>query len=243
MFSTSDLRRASAAAAKAVRSHRLAAKTPSAVAAAATTEGFAVGGGCNAGCKTKGPVVDRRRHFNDCYHQLAEEFGCPLKVVSGGVRGEAALTSFRFPVVPVQANYFLPIALRLVARSNANALAAVPALLTAVTIKNIPQETFHDPSPTAATVQGVEFAAYFNKSGAGGEHGVPGWEVAWGPFSRDSDAEQLILTGFNFDGAVAGDFRAEIWGYELDSLPMGWRCGQHPCRDMALAANTEGRSA
>ena len=48
--------------------------------------------------------------------------------------------------------------------------------LTAVMVKNHPQENYHEPNPSASTVMGVEPAAYDGKSSGD----VPGFEVAPG---------------------------------------------------------------
>lgn len=243
IYSPSIIQRARAAAARAVRGRQSAAAM--ALPSTKASEGFAVGG-CDQGCSPRpGSSPESRpapctgvafaRTHNECYHELARKHGCPMQVASGGLRGVAAGSPFTFQVQPTQSNFFLPVAVRLVAVNGTNFFTRIPTLLTAVTVKNIPQETYHEPSPTTATVQGVDFTSYDGKSGAGAEYGVPGWEIAWSPFSRISLADQLSLTGINLDVAELADVRAEVWGYEIDSLPSGWQCGRHPCRGAATA--------
>lgn len=188
---------------------------------------FAVGG-CSKSCGTQPAqaYVDNRG-INDCYHEYAKLNNCAMTAVGGGIREHAGGSRFSFPVEPTQSNYFFPVAMSLEALDSADRTLDVAALLTAVTVKNIPQETYHDPNPTAASVDGVSFASYSGKTGAGSKPGIPGWEIAWGPFSRRSFAEFLELTGWDY-GASLSDLRVQIYGYASDTLPDSWKCGQHP---------------
>lgn len=193
-------------------------------------ERFAVGG-CGGLCEPQAcrPQVSlcRPGSVNDCYHEIATKYGCPLKVASGGQANVDGQSLISFTVEPIQSNVFLPIALRLTARSRDDPDQVLVWRLTAVSIKNKPQEVYHNLNPTATTMGGVESAAYHTKTA--GE--VPAFEVAWGPFARSAMADHLVLTGWN--PYPAGTFmnpRAELWGYPLDALPTGWTCGCHPGR-------------
>lgn len=196
-------------------------------------ERFAVGGGGgDCGCAptpptTCTPTPCRPSSLNDCYHDIAQRYGCPLKVVSGGQVGVGPLERIAFRVEPSQSNYFLPIAVRLSARSRDDPNELLVWRLTAVMVKNHPQENYHDPNPGAGTVTGVESVAYDGVTA--GE--VPAFEVGWGPFSREALADHLELVGFNpYPADVVMNPRAELWGYPIDTLPAGWRCGEHPGR-------------
>lgn len=191
-------------------------------------ERFAVGG-CGGNCAPTScmppPTPCRPTSLNDCYHEIAEKYSCPLKVASGGVASVDGQGRIAFRVEPVQSNYFLPIAVRLTGRSVADPDRLMVWRLTAVMVQNQPQENYHDPNPTAATMMGVESVAYDGRSA--GE--VPAFEVGWGPFSRSAMSDHLELVGFNpYDAAEAMTARAEIWGYPINALPEGWTCGKHP---------------
>ncbi|MEX1365182.1 MAG: hypothetical protein AB1Z98_18790 [Nannocystaceae bacterium] len=191
-------------------------------------ERFAVGG-CGGNCPPMAcspqPMPCRPSSLNDCYHEVAQKYGCPLKVASGGVIGVDGQARIAFRVEPVQSNYFLPIAVRLTGRSRDDPDQLLIWRLTAVMVKNQPQENYHEPNPSVDTVVGVESVAYDGRTA--GE--VPAYEVGWGPFSRSAMADHLELVGWN--GYPAGVFmtaRAEIWGYPINTLPEGWSCGTHP---------------
>lgn len=212
-------------------------------------EQFAVGG-CAGGCQPTGTAtatgtaiphmacqptpscepsvpICRPTSINDCYHALASKHGCPLKVASGGELRVNGQSRIEFRVEPTQSNYFLPVAVRLSGRASDDPDLLRVWLLTAVMVKNHPQENFHEPNPDALTVVGVESVAYDGKTAGD----VPGFEIAWGPFSRAAQADNLVLIGWN--PYIAGNFlnaRAELWGYEIEELPRGWKCGHHPGR-------------
>ncbi|MCH9680255.1 MAG: hypothetical protein K0V04_02385 [Deltaproteobacteria bacterium] len=193
-------------------------------------EQFAVGG-CGGQCNSR-PFPDnvpcRPTSVNDCYHEVAQKYGCPMKVTSGGQLGVDGTERIAFTVEPQQSTYFLPIFVRLTGRARDDPDQLLVWRLTAVSVNGHPQENYNQPTPTLATLVGVESVAYDGKT-AGDQ---PGWEVAWGPFSRSSMASELTLIGFN--PYPAGTFmiaRAELWGYEIRALPAGWECGHHPgCR-------------
>ena len=192
-------------------------------------ERFSVGGGCGGNCQPTNcgpPMACRPSSLNDCYHVVAQKYGCPLKVASGGEVDVAALGRVSFRVEPSQSNYFLPIAVRLSARLRDDPTQLRVWRLTAVMVKNHPQENYHEPNPSATTVVGVESVAYDGRTA--GE--VPAYEVGWGPFSRSALAEHLELVGINLSPADIINPRAEIWGYPIDTLPIGWKCGEHPGR-------------
>ncbi len=189
-------------------------------------EQFAVGG-CDDRRARPYPesVPCRATSVNDCYHEVAQKYGCPMKVTSGGQLGVDGTDRISFTVEPQQSTYFLPIFVRLSARSRDDPDQLLVWRLTAVAVNGHPQENYNEPTPTPATLVGVESVAYDGKT-AGDQ---PGWEVAWGPFSRSSMASELALIGFN--PYPVGTFmtpRAEIWGYEIRALPAGWECGHHP---------------
>ncbi len=199
-------------------------------------ERFSVGG-CDNGCGQPDPCRPTPApcgptplpcppsSINRCYHEVAEKHRCALEVASGGQVGVLGESRIAFSVEPAQSNYFLPIAVRLSARSRDDPGLLMVWRLTAVMVKSHPQESYHEPTPTALTVVGVESAAY---DGVGSGK-VPGFEVAWGPFSRVALANHLELVGWNPFGPDTGmDPRAEIWGFPIDGLPTGWKCGQHP---------------
>jgi hypothetical protein len=203
-------------------------------------EQFAVGG-CGSNCSTDTstmacqPIahcapqvpVCRPTSINDCYHLVASKYGCPLKVTSGGHLRVNGQERIEFRVEPTQSNYFLPIAVRLSGRSSTDPDQVRVWLLTAVMVKNHPQENYHQPNPDGSTVVGVESVAYDGKTA--GE--VPGFEVAWGPFSRAAQADNLVLVGWNpYPVGTILNARAELWGYEIEALPQGWKCGHHPGR-------------
>lgn len=199
---------------------------------------FAVGGrGEDCGCKDPQMAqVCRPDSINDCYHEVAGKYGCPLKVTSGGVLNTAGQAIVSIPVEPVQSNFFLPIAMRLVVRDFTNPDTRRFFRLTAVTIKNIPQENYHFPVPTAATVGGVDSSAYFDKISGETTLAV---QVAWGPFARQALAENLLLTGFSqYAINVVINAYCEIWGYEIPNLPQGWTCGHHPTGATSPNPNT-----
>lgn len=210
---------------------------------AGTDQHFAVGG-CSDSCNTSETQV-LNRDINECYHEYARLNDCAMTIVSGGVREHTGGTRFEFSVEPDQSNYFFPVAMSLEAVDSGDRTLDVSALLTAVTIKNVPQETFHQPNPTTTTVVGVSFSSYSGKTGAGSKPGIPGWEIAWGPFSREAFAETLSLIGFDF-GPTTSDLRVQIYGYASDSLPTKWKCGRHPGMPDKSAGdigNGNGRSA
>ena len=195
-------------------------------------EQFAVGG-CQGSCKPPTPCtpvpaqppVCRPPSINDCYHEIATKYGCPMKVTSGGVLSVDGSSRIAFQVEPTQSNFFLPIAVRLSARSRDDPDQSLIWRLTAVMVKNHPQENYHEPNPSPTTLVGVDSVAYDGKTA--GE--VPGWEVAWGPFSRAANADHLQLVGWNpYPIGTFMNPRAEIWGYEVSTLPTGWQCGHHP---------------
>ncbi|MCX4239176.1 hypothetical protein [Paraliomyxa miuraensis] len=197
-------------------------------------ERFAVGG-CGTGCQpspntaTCQPQVPicRPTSINDCYHEVASKHGCPLKVTSGGVQRVDGQNRIEFRVEPTQSNYFLPIAVRLSGRGSTDPDQIRVWLLTAVMVKNHPQENYHQPNPDASTVVGVESVAYDGKTAGD----VPAFEVAWGPFSRAAQADNLVLVGWNpYAAGMFLNARAELWGYEIEALPQGWKCGHHPGR-------------
>ena len=183
------------------------------------------------------PLPSRPSSLNDCYHEIAQRYGCPLKVVSGGQVGVGPLERIAFRVEPSQSNYFLPIAVRLSARSRDDPNELLVWRLTAVMVKNHPQENYHDPNPGADTVTGVESVAYDGVTA--GE--VPAFEVGWGPFSREALADHLELVGLNpYPADVVMNPRAELWGYPIDTLPTGWRCGEHPGRPTSVTGQPSG---
>lgn len=197
---------------------------------------FAVGGEPGKPCRCNEPnngcdqrlVMSACRpvDVNSCYHRIAEEHGCPMKIASGGDYAVAGGGIVTIRVQPVQSDYFLPVAVRLVVRDNAAPDTLRFFMLTAVAVKNHPQENFHETTPTMATEQGVDSSSYNTKTQGDRTLGV---EVAWGPFARTALADNLVLTGISrYGGGVTIDCRAEIHGYELDQLPKGWKCGVHP---------------
>jgi hypothetical protein len=168
----------------------------------------------------------RPMDINSCYHRVAEELGCPMKVASGGDLGVVGGTIVTIRVQPTQSDYFLPVAVRLVVRDSTAPDILRFFLLTAVTVKNHPQENFHEVAPDATTVQGVDSSSYNTKTQGDQTLGVA---VAWGPFSRTALADNLVLTGFSrYLPGVIIDARAEVHGYELERLPERWKCGVHP---------------
>ena len=202
-------------------------------------ERFAVGGGGRGDCgcaptppsctptATCMPLPSRPSSLNDCYHEIAQRYGCPLKVVSGGQIGVEPMGRISFSVEPSQSNYFLPVAVRLSARSREDPNELLVWRLTAVMVKNVPQENYHDPNPGAETVTGVESVAYDGRTAGD----VPAFEVGWGPFSRKALADHLELVGLNpYPQDAVMNPRAEIWGYPIETLPAGWKCGEHPGR-------------
>ncbi|MCH9681296.1 MAG: hypothetical protein K0V04_07680 [Deltaproteobacteria bacterium] len=196
-------------------------------------ERFSVGG-CGTGCERTcaNPLaVHRPASINDCYHEVADKYGCPLKATAGGRLSVDGLGRIEFIVQPTQSNYFLPVFARLSARARDDPDQLLVWRLTAVMVNHHPQENYHVPNPTAATLQGVESTAYDGKTAGD----VPGWEVAWGPFSREAQAHHLTLVGFNpYPPGTFMNARATLWGYEIPGLPVGWVCGFHPgCRPKA----------
>lgn len=222
--SPADLAAATEKARLAVRAKRIQAARPP-----RKGEVFAVGGGCGGNCNRDCIDLDGNpiASMNQCYHDLAKRAGCRMTVVSGGQT--AVSGAFSFPVVPDTSNYFLPIAVRLYASVDTNPLAEAPARLTSVVVNSTPQETYNQATPTAAYVGGVDFRSYGAKTGAGEGNGIPAWEVAWSPFARDSQVEQLRLIGLSLepDGNPI-TVRAEIWGYPINNLPDDMSCGNHP---------------
>lgn len=200
-------------------------------------EQFSVGG-CDKGCMPpthcappppptacRPPSMCRPRPMNDCYHEIASKYGCPMKATSGGQINVDGQSRISFIVQPTQSNFFLPISARLSARSRDDPDQMLVWQLTAVMIKNHPQENYHEPNPGPTTLVGVESVAYDGNTT--GE--VPGREVAWGPFSRANDTERLELVGWNpYPVGAFMNPRVEIWGYEISQLPAGWECGKHP---------------
>lgn len=177
-------------------------------------------------CEPQVPIC-RPTSINDCYHELASKHGCPLKVASGGELRINGQSRIEFQVEPTQSNYFLPVAVRLSGRASDDPDQLRVWLLTAVMVKNHPQENYHEPNPDALTVVGVESVAYDGKTAGD----VPGFEIAWGPFSRAAQADNLVLIGWNpYPAGFPLNARAELWGYEIESLPRGWKCGHHPGR-------------
>lgn len=193
-------------------------------------ERFAVGG-CGGHCRpapcSPSPAICRPSSINDCYHHVANRYGCPMKATSGGQINVDGQSRIAFRVEPTQSNFFLPVFVRLSARSRDDPDQLLVWRLTAVMVKSHPQENYHEVNPSGSTLVGVESVAYDGKTAGD----VPGWEVAWGPFSRAANADPLQLVGWN--PYPAGTFmnpRAEIWGYEISCLPTGWECGKHPGR-------------
>ncbi len=188
-------------------------------------EAFAVGG-CDTGCHppTAAPIC-RPTSINDCYHEVARKYGCPMKATSGGQLSVDGQGRIEFTVEPTQSTYFLPIHVRLSARARDDPDQLLMWRLTAVTVNHHPQENYHETNPTALTLEGVESVAYDGKTAGD----VPGWEVAWGPFSRQAQANDLTLIGFSpYPPGTFMNPRAEIWGYEIKYLPHKWECGRHP---------------
>ncbi|MCH9682013.1 MAG: hypothetical protein K0V04_11305, partial [Deltaproteobacteria bacterium] len=192
-------------------------------------EQFAVGG-CDGGCTRPFPasVPCRPTSVNDCYHQVAQTHSCPMKVTSGGQLSVDGSERIAFTIEPQQSTFFLPIFVRLSARARDDPDQLLVWRLTAVLVNGHPQENYNQPTPTAATLVGIESVAYDGKT-AGDQ---PGWEVAWGPFSRSSMASELTLIGFNpYPPGTFMNPRAELFGYGVRVLPDGWECGHHPgCR-------------
>ena len=195
---------------------------------------FAVGGcggGCGGGCSDSVPMLPqicRPDTINDCYHKVASDYGCPLKVTSGGVYAQPGGGVVRFQVEPIQSNFFLPVAARYVVYDATNPDTLRFLLVTAVSIKNIPQENYHVPNPTALTVAGMDTRSFSSK--ISGEQTLA-VQVAWGPFARVALAEHLEVTGWSqYAVGVSINVRLEIWGYELPNLPGGWNCGYHPAK-------------
>lgn len=183
-------------------------------------ERFAVGG-CNGACSP--PVAPAS--CNDCYHEVAQRYRCPITVVSGGLPAVVGQEQFSFGVEPSLSNYFLPLRVRLSARTREDLTQTMLWRLTAVLVKKFPQESYHEPNPDADTVVGVESVAYDGVTSGK----MPGFEVAWGPFARSALADNLELFGWSpHDVGTTISPRAEIWGYCIDTLPDGWKCGQHP---------------
>lgn len=244
MFTSKEIQRAAAAAKKAVAQVRggkaIIPATPREVqtfaVGAPPPNGGGCGGRCRGDCSSPRSAGCRPSSFNACYHDLAAKHRCPLKVCSGGIRDLAAATGGSFRVQPTLANYFLPVAIRAIARDNAAPSTELVARMTAVHINGVPQEVYNNTAPAAAGIDGVEINAYSGKTGVGGDDpaaNIPAYEVAWGPFSRDSMADQLQIYVVNDDPALAADIRVEIWGYPLGSLPQGWTCGHHPARQQS----------
>src|SRR5690606_6200218 len=90
-------------------------------------------------CQPQVPIC-RPTSINDCYHEVASKYGCPLKVTSGGVQRVDGQNRIEFRVEPTQSNYFLPIAVRLSGRASDDPDQVRVWLLTAVMVKNHPQE-------------------------------------------------------------------------------------------------------
>src|SRR5690606_27055990 len=137
-------------------------------------------------CQPQVPIC-RPTSINDCYHHLATKHGCPLKVTSGGQIRVDGQQRIEFQVEPTQSNYFLPVAVRLSGRGTDDPDQTRVWLLTAVMVKSHPQENYHEPNPSATTVVGVESVAYDGKTAGD----VPAFEVAWGPFARSANADNL----------------------------------------------------
>ena len=195
-------------------------------------EVFAVGADCGGGCR---PAIPNQLpcppgNMNDCYMKAAEKFGCPLKAVGGGVRGLGPGSALTFAVVPDLANFFLPIAIRATIRDAAAPGTQLVGRFTSITINAKPQEVYNDTAPTAVSVSGVEINGYANKTGTGESYGLPAYEVAWGPFSRDSLAERIAITAINDDPALTAIVHIDIWGFPISGLLPGWECGTHPSR-------------
>lgn len=202
---------------------------------------FAVGGrngdcGCGGGkTQLEAAGVCRPTDLNDCYHKLAAEYGCPLKVTSGGVYSRPGGAIWTFNVQPIQSNYFLPVAGRFIVRDSTNPDTRRYALVTAVSIRNIPQENYYFPQPDATTVGGMDTSSFFDKISGEKTLGV---EVAWGPFAREAFAEHLQIIGFSqYAVNVLIGVRLELWGYEVPNLPKGWECGKHPTAPVAPPSN------
>lgn len=188
-------------------------------------EQFSVGG-CNQ-CPPPAPypIPCGPMSVNDCYREIAQRYRCRLTVASGGQLNVDGGDIIRFAVEPENSNYFLPLYVRLTARAVGDPSTMLVWRLTAVSIKNMPQENYHEPNPSADTVVGVESAAYDNRTASD----IPGVEVAWGPFSREALANHLELVGWQpYPPDIAMHPRVEIWGYPVDELPKGWKCGVHP---------------